>query len=323
MNSRILLFLLMPFLVIMMSCDRTVEDPVGDEMARLNAWLQVNNISTKPEASGLYYINQSEGTGIAPKDSNYVIISYTGKTLDDVVFDCTDKETAKLNDIFSYSTHYVPSYHQFAESNFSLKVIKEGIGKMKEGGKARLIIPSSIGFGSSSRTNVPAYSTLIYDIELNKVITDPVAYEQELLANYFSTHPGYKMLSDSVYTIQIDEGLRDVVVAKDSNVYVYYTGRFLDGFVFDTNVKSVALENNIYNSSKDYALLTFAIGSNSVVPGFELAVKHMKEGERIMVVIPSKYAYGKEGKPDGSPSIRPNTPLVFDIELKNVEPKIK
>jgi FKBP-type peptidyl-prolyl cis-trans isomerase len=45
----------------------------------------------------------------------------------------------------------------------------EGISYMKDGGKATLIIPSSLGYSYNSSGLIPAYSTLIFEVELVNV----------------------------------------------------------------------------------------------------------------------------------------------------------
>ena len=45
----------------------------------------------------------------------------------------------------------------------------EGIAMMKQGGKAMLIIPSSIAYGEVDKGQIPPYSTLVFDVELVEV----------------------------------------------------------------------------------------------------------------------------------------------------------
>ena len=325
MRGKEFLFLLIPFLLFI-ACDRIEGDPSGDELARFNAWIDVNNIEAIADTvtpDGLYYINQHEGTGLAPTDSSYLIYSCTVRNLDDHLYVTTDSLTADLYGIYSHSTHYVPVFSLYLSNSFYPVGLREGLKMMKEGGKARLIMSSNLAYGKSGSGPIPSYESLIYDVELIKVVTDPLAYEQTQITEFLNNNPGFTLYHDSIYIRRDVEGIRDCIVADDSMALVYYTGRYLDNIIFDTNIKSVAIENGIYSSSKSYSQLTFSVGSSSVVSGFNLAVKQMIEKEKITVLIPSTYAYGKNGSKGGSTVIYPYTPLIFEITLDRLDPKPK
>ena len=103
--------------------------------------------------SGLQYIIEEEGTGIAPAATDTVEVNYEGRLLDGTVFDS--------------------SYERGESIKFPLNgVIKgwgEGLTYVKEGGKIRLFIPSSLAYGERATGPIPANSTLIFDVELIKV----------------------------------------------------------------------------------------------------------------------------------------------------------
>lgn len=103
--------------------------------------------------SGLQYIIEEEGTGIAPAATDTVEVNYEGRLLDGTVFDS--------------------SYERGESIKFPLNgVIKgwgEGLTYVKEGGKIRLFIPSSLAYGERGTGPIPANSTLIFDVELIKV----------------------------------------------------------------------------------------------------------------------------------------------------------
>lgn len=59
----------------------------------------------------------------------------------------------------------------------------------------------------------------------------------------------------------------------------------------------------------------FQLGTGGVIQGWDQGLVGMKAGGRRQLVIPANLAYGPEGAP---PSIPPNAPLVFVVDLKAV-----
>ncbi|MGC8496305.1 MAG: FKBP-type peptidyl-prolyl cis-trans isomerase [Candidatus Micrarchaeia archaeon] len=68
-------------------------------------------------------------------------------------------------------------------------------------------------------------------------------------------------------------------VVNGDNVSVYYTGRFTNGTVFNTNVGG--------------APFNFTVGKNQVIQGFNNAVLGMKVGQNKTITIPPNEAYGE------------------------------
>jgi peptidylprolyl isomerase len=60
---------------------------------------------------------------------------------------------------------------------------------------------------------------------------------------------------------------------------------------------------------------TFTLGKGQVIPGWDQGVAGMKVGGRRELIIPAELAYGKTGSP---PTIPPNSPLVFVVDLLGV-----
>lgn len=113
-----------------------------------------------------------------------------------------------------------------------------------------------------------------------------------------------------------EEKASGVAPEEGDSLMVNYTGRFLDGRVFDTSVEQIARDNDMYNQTRDYEPFAIILGYSQVIPGWHHALYQMKEGEKATALIPSAWAYGPRGR---APIIGPNTVLAFDLELVEVK----
>lgn|SRR5690606_6027671 len=120
--------------------------------------------------------------------------------------------------------------------------------------------------------------------------------------------------SSGITLLFTEENASGVAPAEGDSLLVNYTGRFLDGRVFDTSVEQIARENNMYNQSRDYQPFAVVLGYSQVIVGWHHALYQMKEGEKAVALIPSGFAYGRRGQGP----IGPNTVLAFDLELVEV-----
>lgn len=84
-----------------------------------------------------------------------------------------------------------------------------------------------------------------------------------------------------------------------STVSVRYTGKFLDGRVFDTNATGTPV----------------SFGLNQVIQGWQIGLPLIKKDGVIKLIIPSSLAYGCKGYG----SIPGDTPLYFEIQLLDVQ----
>jgi FKBP-type peptidyl-prolyl cis-trans isomerase len=95
-------------------------------------------------------------------------------------------------------------------------------------------------------------------------------------------------------------------------VKVHYLGKFLDGKVFDTSIKAEAEKNKMVSPGRDYKPIEIPIGQGAVIPGWDEGIQLLNKGSKALFIIPSKLAYGEQGRPGGIP---PFSPLVFEVEL--------
>lgn len=66
------------------------------------------------------------------------------------------------------------------------------------------------------------------------------------------------------------------VVKSGDTISVDYVGKFEDGTIFDTSLKSEAQKASNYSPDRNYEPLTFTAGQGQVVPGFDKGVLGMK-----------------------------------------------
>jgi FKBP-type peptidyl-prolyl cis-trans isomerase FklB len=103
--------------------------------------------------SGLQYRTNVEGSGLNPDENDEVTVHYEGKLIDGTIFDSSIKRgepaTFGLNQV-------IPGW-------------TEGLQLMKEGGKTTFFIPQQLAYGQQDMGTIPAYSTLIFEVELIKV----------------------------------------------------------------------------------------------------------------------------------------------------------
>lgn len=89
-------------------------------------------------------------------------------------------------------------------------------------------------------------------------------------------------------------------------VSVHYEGKFLNGKVF---------ENSRSNPQSGGKPAQFQVGVGMIIPGWEEGIMTMNKGEKATLIIPSTLAYG----PRGNQAIPPNSVLLFDIELLDIQ----
>ncbi len=129
------------------------------ERVKAESKVFLDKAATEPGAvrtdSGLIYRELQAGNGASPKATDTVKVHYRGTFVDGKEFDS--------------------SYSRNEPAQFGLNQVipcwTEGVQKMKVGGKAKLVCPSSIAYGDEGRPSIPGGSTLIFEIELLDITT--------------------------------------------------------------------------------------------------------------------------------------------------------
>ncbi|HVK37781.1 MAG TPA: FKBP-type peptidyl-prolyl cis-trans isomerase [Candidatus Kapabacteria bacterium] len=113
------------------------------------------------------------------------------------------------------------------------------------------------------------------------------------------TKEGVVALPSGVQYKVIKDGTGAMPAATDT-VVVHYTGKLIDGKVFDSSVERKEP-------------VTFAL--NTVIPGWTEALQKMKVGSKWQIYIPSNLAYGAQS----AGQIPGNSTLIFDVELLDIK----
>lgn len=127
--------------------------------------------------------------------------------------------------------------------------------------------------------------------------------DDKILTEYFA--------KNNITAQKTASGLYYVIVKQGSGatptsgqmVKVKYTGKLLDGKVFDSNIDPQFQHTDP---------LEFPLGQRQVIPGWDEGIALLNKGSKAVLYIPSPLAYGVEGR---EPTIPGNSILVFDVEL--------
>jgi FKBP-type peptidyl-prolyl cis-trans isomerase len=118
-----------------------------------------------------------------------------------------------------------------------------------------------------------------------------------------------------------ESGLRYTIVKQGTGplpqpgqtIRVNYTGRILDGAIFDTSDAELAKAEGIYDQRREpYEPIAFQLGTRGVIEGWDIGFGLLNKGTKAVLYIPSKLGYGPQAR---SATIPANSIMVFDVEL--------
>ena len=143
--------------------------------------------------------------------------------------------------------------------------------------------------------SIIAFSWTSCDKEVDQAEEEMKLLNQYLADNQITAEPE----ASGLYYIETEAGT-GLQPQQGDTVDVHYTGKLIDGTVFDTSVGG--------------SPFSFALGTGFVIPGWDEGIAYMKEGGKATLIIPSNLGY----RSTGTSSIPPYSTLIFDVELIDV-----
>ena len=145
---------------------KMIEEAKTNEPKELEKYLSDNKIKVKPTESGLYFIEIKKGAGAKAEKGKKVKVNYTGKLTNGNIFDTSVEAEAKNANVYNEKRLYEPFEFTLGEGQV-IPAWDEAISMMKVGGKAKLVIPSKLGYGERGAGNaIPPCAVLVFEVEL-------------------------------------------------------------------------------------------------------------------------------------------------------------
>lgn len=282
--------------VLFSSCKKDYESIQVVDERNIQEYITKNNITAIKDPSGFYYQITNPGTGADLVSSDSVFYSFDFKH-------ATNASIAKSGD-YNIPTTLLGYTDRFSLGGvgYTVTPIRLVMSMLKRGGSAKVIIPSKMIFGKNGNSLLNVESNEIVAVDLN-VFNETHQWEtDERLINKFIAANNLQVAKDPSrvrYTVSAP-GTGTDAINENSTITTNYTGRLLDGTVFDSNVTG-----------------TFSTQLKSLVKGWILTLPgKVTKGGKIRIIIPSDLGYGTS-----SPSalIPVNSCLDFDIEIVDVK----
>lgn len=193
---------------------------------------------------------------------------------------------------------------------------EEGLTMLAKGDSATFFVSADSLFSKAMQPMPPGIakgSDLSFTVKMLNVQT-PQEYQKtlelsqakqketdaKLIADYLAKNNLTAQRTPSGLAYAVTSAGSGPAPARGDSVRVRYTGKLLNGKMFDSNTGEG---------------IVFPVGMGWVIPGWDEGLLQLKKGDKAVFVIPSLLAYGEQGAPG---SIPPNSVLAFDVELVDV-----
>ncbi len=142
-----------------------------EEAETIEAYVEDNGLEAEKTANGLYYVIEEEGSGDVVTPGTTMYVNYAGYLIDGTLFDTSWEEIAKENNMYNEQR---PGGYEPLSVNVGMGQVipgwDEGLMLLKNGSKAKFIIPSPLGYGETGAGGlIGPNSILVFDVEVTDV----------------------------------------------------------------------------------------------------------------------------------------------------------
>jgi FKBP-type peptidyl-prolyl cis-trans isomerase FkpA len=141
---------------------------IAAEAGDRDKYIASHKLVLKTTATGLKYVITKASLKPKPQKGDTVLVNYTGRSLDDKVFDSSIQSVATAAGLNEPGRTFEP-YPVVIGEHRVIAGWEEGLLLLNEGSKATFVIPSNLGYGAQGSGAIMPYSTMVFDIELVKV----------------------------------------------------------------------------------------------------------------------------------------------------------
>ena len=261
--------------------------------------------------TGAYYAKViSAPTNQTAQIGDEIRFYVTSSRLDGIVLDSTDGIHPAT---YTYGTNPARSgtllYGSYLYNTITNGIFL-GLTIANEGEKVVMLVPSSLDAGRLGTLLLPQYSPIRYDIRVLSIRTEEEQIKDYIAANKLTVAD---TLGGGIRIVKIRAQPDSALIKVGETASIQYTGRLLDGTVFDTNVPTAAaIATDPTSTTIGYDV---TVGQTSVISGWTLSLQKVRRGEKFYLIIPSWQAYGATGS---GTVITPYKPLVFEMDVLRV-----
>ena len=326
------------------SCARLVTEGANENIKRyLDAWLEVNTISKDSKIGrGVYVMeyDQIHENGLTVQSNGYAIVEYKILDLQGNITDGTNWETADQLGTLVPGNYYGPQVWTTTPETIRAGLL-DGIMGMKLQERKKFLVPAWLMSYQNYETEEEYFeetsdaSTTIFDVKVVDFTMDINEWQFVKMIREFNKDSFYNgrfkgtSMEDTVgvsygmFYKTITEVAAEEAFKSDTTIYINYVGKLVDGHVFDTNIRKVALDNDLPIEGRTFAPVSIQwseeysgirMNDSEVIPGFSKTLMQMaklRKGSKGLGMFYSELGYSYSG----TSSIPGYAPLIFEIEF--------